>query len=140
MGFSIKKTMEQEKDALVRVPLSVNVIYEDRDPNTKLDIAPDHCDVVHVFRLPTVPEREKYQQMMVKVRGQSIRATGYQEATLWLWSQCIKSLEGYDDLPPTKDQYIKVFKESAILHIHAERATEALLTHLNASEDDILKK
>ena len=140
MGFNIKKTVEQEADATVRIKLTVNVIYEDKDPKTGLDIAPEICEVAHIFRLPTTAEREKFQQMSVKVKGQNIRTSGYQEATLWLWSQCIKSLEGYDDLPETKAQYVKMFKDSAVLHIHAERAVEALLSHLNASEDNVLKK
>lgn len=140
MGLSVVKTAESEKTHTIRVPLTVNVTYEDIDEKTGMDRAPETLEVVHIMRLPDTKEREKYNQMMVKVKGASVKAIGYNEATFWLWTQCIVDLEGYDELPEQKAQWVKLFNDSTLLRIHAERATEALLSHINAAEGDISKK
>ena len=138
MGFNFNKAVKAEKQEEIVIPLNVNVIYKDEEGVAAGE--PDNLEVRHVMRLPSINEREKYQQMLVKIRGQNIKAQGSAEAGFWLWKQCMLRLEGYDELPTTQQQIIKAFEESTILHIHAEKAAEALLNYINASEGEISKK
>jgi len=141
MGFNIKKAVAAEKTEEIRIPLSVNVMYEDdeKDKN-KINEPSSSEEVFHIMRIPTTLEREKQQQMLVKVRGNNIKAQGSAEAWFWLWKQCMLRVEGYDELPETRALIIKEFEESTLLHIHAENAAAALMNHINASEGEILKK
>lgn len=131
MGFKISKASDPSE---IIVPLDVNVTYEIESGE------PETLEVRHVFRIPTRSEREKHQQLMVKVRGQSVKSVGSTEANFWLWKQCFIRLEGYDDLPETRQQIINTFEESEVLHLHAENAISALLNHITGAEGDIVKK
>lgn len=140
MAFKLSKHIKlssPDKPFEVVIPLSVNTMYEDDDPTV---VSGEPVDVRHVMRMPETSEREKHQQMMVKVRGQNVKAQGNTEANFWLWKQCMLRLEGYDDLPETKEQIIKLFEDDPILHIHAENAAGGLLNYIGTSEGEITKK
>jgi hypothetical protein len=138
-GFNLSKTVEAEKKNLIEIPLVVNIFYEDKDANGN-DITPEVLTVTHIFRIPERSEREKHQSMQVKVRGQNLKALGTTAANFWLWSQCMVELKGYEDLPSTREQIIKMFEESNILHVQAENAIQALLNRLTSSEEEVEKK
>jgi hypothetical protein len=138
MAFKLKKATEEKKHDIV-ITLVVDVLYEDKNADG-VDIAPETETVIHYMRIPERSEREKHQQMQVKVRGQNIKSMGTAAANFYLWSVCFTKLEGYEDLPPTREQIIKMFEEDVILHIHAENAAQALLNKITASEDDTEKK
>lgn len=139
MGFNLSKALKAEKTEEIIIPLNVNVMYQNDEGESSTDDF-NNLEVRHIMRMPTTSEREKYQQMLVKVRGQSIKAQGSAEAGFWLWKQCMIRLEGYDELPDTQQKIIKIFEDSSLLHIHAEKAAEALLNYINASEGEISKK
>jgi hypothetical protein len=139
MGFKVNKAVAAEKTEEITIPLNVNIMYED-DTIVEGAEKPTSLEVYHVMRIPTTFEREKQQQMLIKIRGQNIKATGSSEAWFWLWKQCMLRLEGYDELPAERGLIIKIFEESTLLHIHAENAAVALLNHINASEGEITKK
>jgi hypothetical protein len=134
MGFNVKKASTAEKGTTVTIPLSVNITYDEENPTN------EQIQVKHVMRIPERTEREKHHQMLIKVRGNSVKTQGSTEANFWLWKQCYVSLEGYDELPETREQIIKLFDESTVLRIHAEQAAAALLNYISPNEDDIAKK
>jgi hypothetical protein len=137
MGFKLSKlNTASDKPFEITIPLSVNITYDDDGE----EATPDYIEVRHIMRMPTTTEREKHQQMLVKVRGQNIKAQGSTEANFWIWKQCYLRLEGYEDLPVTREQVIKLFDDSPVLHIHAENAAQALLGYINANEGEITKK
>lgn len=133
MGFKTSKAVEQKVNEII-IPLRVTVTYEDGDNTPETEM------VTHIMRMPESSEREKHQALLVKVRGQSVKAKGSVEANFWLWSRCWIRLEGYDDLPETREQINKLFEDSPILHIHAESAAQALLSRIGAEEEEVIKK
>jgi hypothetical protein len=131
MGFSTKTV---GKETIISVPLSVNTFNNDTQGQ------PETVDVVHNFTIPNTFTREKHQQMLIKVHGKNVKAQGTLNANFWLWKTCMKSVEGYDDLPIAHEEIVQLFENSDILRIHAERAAEALMNYIDASEGDITKK
>lgn len=149
-GFNVKKAIAAEKTETITIPLVVNVTYDDSEAGSaqaskdseaeNISESVEPFTVKHIMRIPTMYEREKHQSMLVKIRGQNVKASGSATAWFWLWKQCIVKLEGYDDLPEVREQMIKLFEDSSLLHIHAENAAVALLNFITGSEGEISKK
>lgn len=124
MGFSKAKTA-----ATVSVAFTVRVIHEATGLET-------NTDVVHVFRRPTIKEREFYRQMAhVFVGGKpQLKLT---KANLALWSECIQSVSGYDDLP--EGDFKPYFLGDDLGKEHADAATRIMLDRITETEADLEK-
>jgi hypothetical protein len=126
-GFSVKTAIP-----IITVPLVVNTFDEDAGETTEVSVK-------HKFIFPDTPVRDGYQKRLVTSKGRKVR-TENSAANWWLWLQCIKAVEGYDDLVIDKEgQWKRVF-DSSILRIHAENAAAVLMQTIDAQEGDTEKK
>lgn len=124
MGFSKAKTAQT-----ISVAFTVNLIDDATGKES-------YTDVVHIFRRPTIKERELYRQMAHRFeRGKSqIRLT---KANLALWDSCIQSVSGYDDLPA--GDFKPYFLNDDIGMEHADAATRIMLDKITEQEADLEK-
>jgi hypothetical protein len=137
MGFDVKKISDDVSKTEIIIPLEVNLLYSDAESKDK---PAESAQVQHVFRMPANLEREKYQSLLVKVKNNSLKGVSGSTANFYLWSHCYIRLIGYDNLPDTREQIIKLFDESPVLRIHAENAGQALYNLINTGEGDTVKK
>jgi hypothetical protein len=124
MGFS-KKNVQQE----------IAVAFTVRVENEQLQVE-DQVDVVHVFKRPTIKERELYRQMAHSFQGgkPQLRLT---KANLKLWDACIVRVQGYDDLP--EGDFKPYFLTDDIGKEHADAAVRILLDRISEAETELEK-
>src|SRR3990167_6089978 len=110
MGFS--KTQVSPE---ITVNFSVEIV---RDNNIE-----DRATVTHVFRRPTIQEREEYRASIHKWNGgkPQLRLT---KANIMLWEKCISRVNGYDDIVGDFKTY---FLSDDIGQAHADAAARILM-------------
>jgi hypothetical protein len=133
MRFRIKSAPPEE----IKVPLEVNYYDEISKQVTQVSVS-------HLFSYPTTEQREQYQQKLVVVKGKKVKPASAPDAAWWLWCQCVKSVEGYDDergVPIVCDkpgEWKRSFNND-VLRPHVEGAIQGLLDHIGANEGEIEK-
>lgn len=123
MGFSKNKVAQE-----IPVSFTVRVL----DERTGLQVESE-CAVTHIFRRPTIKERELYRQMASSFeKGKAkLRVT---KANLALWDTCILRVEGYDDLPADGNFKSYFLEDDLIGKAHADAAASLLLNQIAETE------
>lgn len=93
-----------------------------------------HEKVTHVFRPPTIKEREAYRDVVHSFAGgkHKLRLT---KGNLMIWDACILEVRGYEDLPA--DGNWKAYFDDEIGRAHSEAAARILLDRLAETEEDL---
>jgi hypothetical protein len=123
MGFSKSKVQTE-----IPINFSVDVVAD--------GVELDRATVTHVFRRPTIKEREFYRQVAHRWEGgkPKLRLT---KANLSLWETCILRVEGYDDLP--KADFKNYFLSDDIGQAHADAAARILMEKIAEVEESLEK-
>lgn len=134
MGFSKAKAVRE-----IRIPMSFHVTNNDNGTETL-------ANVVHVFKIASIPVREQHQRMLVTTKGKKVQTGSIPEANFFMWQNVILSVEGYDDIGANpgdvnyKEKLIAYFKDDDVLRLHIDEAMERYNERISAEETDVLKK
>lgn len=126
MGFSKAQAID-----VVRIKL----VYPVNDAKTGETV---QATVTHILRVPTTEEREEYNRRIVKTKGRKV-VSDTSVAAWYLWTRCIESVEGYDDIP-ADGNFRLYFKEDDTVGIHIDNAISSLMEFINADEVETEKK
>ena len=130
MGFRKDRAIRQ-----IRVPMLYKITNEDEGTYEEVRVA-------HVFEYPSGPQRERFDKDSVQVKGRKVRPS-VSIANWNLWKQTILFVEGYDDLPPTKEQnrelLVKYFNDDSV-RIHVDDAMTRMWDLVKAEDDEWEKK
>lgn len=102
----------------------------------------DRAEVKHTFQRPTIKQREKYRSILSSFERGQLKPK-VTMANIWLWDQCISSVEGYDELlvgegyksKPALESY---FNDDIGLE-HKDASIRILMDRLNEEEVDLTK-
>lgn len=135
MGFT-KSMVAQEFPVSLRFEYQQ---YEDAPSGgPPLLIGTTSAEVTHIFRLPSVEEREEYHRRLVRTKGKKV-VSGASDAAVYLWSRCCIRVSGYDDLPSLNGNW-KVYFDDEIGRIHVEEAVDRFMGRMSAEEVETTKK
>lgn len=105
----------------------------------------ERCEVTHVFRAPTVAERERHDREAMRQKGKRIRLERV-TANWNLWRACVLDAIGYDDLDAEfrgddgklHGEWHNYF-QSDVERIHVDSMTDELNLRIEG-EDVVLEK
>jgi hypothetical protein len=123
-----------KKANLETIAINMNVKTVDEKDNMLMDVM-----VTHVFALPSPAERERWNKEVVQQKGRKIEASKKSTANWNLWLACVKSVEGYDDLDTTKQDWKKYFADN-IGRIHVDNAVDILMEMITSDQAGQEKK
>ena len=126
MGFKKEKAVKE-----LSIALDITINNYDLDPPTTESVV-----VVHVFKMPTAKQIERYHSEVVKIRRSKVK-TFVANANWNLFVGTIMHVEGYDDLPSKDEQTLEVLEDyfrGDVVRLHVDGAVAALLEAISVEE------
>lgn len=96
----------------------------------------DDVELKHVFRRPTMRERERYRKLSARFEKGQLKPD-FTAANAYIWNACIKSVDGYDDLPLGD---FRTYFEDDLGAEHRDAAARQLLDYITEEEAELGKK